>query len=275
MSLDRTTEFKSFASTLPCDALSTNRVLFAQEPSHEVPSSSGSSSSVVGRYGLLSASDLNPSVELREFHTMASGISSDISITSSQLAELAKLVRSRHLFLAEEDTTKINSLVGTVKANIESLHFRLDEAQRVLNEKKKRIPKNSQAGQEATNVVDQLRHEFVQATQGFKRVLQQRSDGMKEVQDRKSAVLGQSDNSSNPNKSIASAVMGNRPPVYGRNHTLDSTTLPTAAGRSTLLGGSSAMPMLDLSSAYLPATSTDTTGVGDSTVGLHLPRPRE
>jgi chromosome segregation ATPase len=205
---------------------------------------------------------------------MASGISSDISITSSQLAELAKLVRSRHLFLAEEDTTKINTLVGTVKANIESLHFRLDEAQRVLNEKKKRIPKNSQAGQEATNVVDQLRHEFVQATQGFKRVLQQRSDGMKEVQDRKSAVLGQSDNSSNTNKSIASAVMGNRPPVYGRSHTLESTTLPTAAGR-TLIGGSSAMPMLDLSSAYLPATSTDTPGVGDSSMGLHLPRPRE
>jgi hypothetical protein len=89
MSLDRTTEFKSFASTLPCDALSTNRVLFAQEPSHEVPSSSGSSSSVVGRYGLLSASDLNPSVELREFHTMASGISSDISnvISTGRIGE--------------------------------------------------------------------------------------------------------------------------------------------------------------------------------------------
>lgn len=272
MSLDRTTEFKSFASTLPCDAPSTNRVLFAPEPSREAPSASGSSA-VVGRYGLLSASDLNPSVELREFHTMASGISSDISITSSQLAELAKLVRSRHLFLAEEDTTKINSLVGNVKANIESLHFRLDEAQRVLNEKKKRIPKNSQAGQEATNVVDQLRHEFVQATQGFKRVLQQRSDGMKEVQDRKSAVLGQSDNSSNTNKSMASAVMGNRPPVYGRSHTLDST-LPSVAGR-TLIGGSSAMPLLDLSSAYLPPTSMDTPGVGDSAAGLHLPRPRK
>jgi len=33
MSLEHTTEFKSFASNLPCDALSTNRVLFAQEPS--------------------------------------------------------------------------------------------------------------------------------------------------------------------------------------------------------------------------------------------------
>lgn len=273
MSLDRTIEFKSFASSLPSDAPSANRVLFAPELSREISSSSGPSS-VVGRYGLLSASDLNPSVELREFHAMASGISSDISITSSQLAELAKLVRSRHLFLAEEDATKINSLVGSIKSNIESLHLRLDEAQRVLNEKKKRIPKNSQAGQEATNVVDQLRQEFVQATQGFKKVLQQRSDGMKDVQDRKSAVLGQSDGS-NPNKTTASAVMGNRPPVYGRNHTLDSALPSAAAGRT--LGGSSAMPLLDLSSAYLPAADT-LNPVGDSTsstAGLHLPRPRK
>lgn len=270
MSLDRTNEFKSFATSLPSGAPAANRVLLASQPSHDISSSSSTAPSV-GRYGLLAPIDLNPSAELRDFHAMAGLISSDISVTSSQLAELTQLVRSRNLFLAEDDSSKINSLVGSIKSNIESLHYRLDEAQKVLNEKKRRFPKNSQAGQEATNVVDQLRHEFVQATQGFKKVLQQRSDGMKEVQDRKSAVLGQSDSSRNiNNNNNASAVLGNRPPVYGSSNTFHSGLNNT--GRS--LSNAPAMPLLDLSSAYLPAETITPAGEStSSTSGLHLPRP--
>ena len=308
MSQDRTSEFLSLVSAihLPSDysasqsTTQTQQSLKSTGKRQQYTSSTATASHShqhqhqhqqpsVGRYGVpdLASTNNNPYTELREFHTTAVSISADIATTSTLLAELAQLVRHRshNLFLAEDDSTRINSLVVTIKTSIESLNLRLDDAQRTIDDKKRRLGKNSQAGQEATNLVDQLRQEFVRATKGFKQVLQQRSDGMKEVEDRKLAVLGPSVNSSGVvggQGGGTSLALGNRPPVYGASATSlvvrhgAGTCTPSFASTS---GGAnrSMMPSLDLTSAYsgVPEIATPAGESTSSAVGYSLPRPRE
>eukprot|EP00581_Thalassiosira_minuscula_P014305 CAMPEP_0183727414 /NCGR_PEP_ID=MMETSP0737-20130205/25669_1 /TAXON_ID=385413 /ORGANISM="Thalassiosira miniscula, Strain CCMP1093" /LENGTH=198 /DNA_ID=CAMNT_0025959051 /DNA_START=74 /DNA_END=666 /DNA_ORIENTATION=+ len=137
----------------------------------------------------------NPALaELRTFRSAASEISRDVSTTSSLLAELSRLVKTgaggTRMFADESANERADALVLRIKQNIEGLHHRLEEASYTLERSKRRLGKNSQAGMEASNLVGQLKEEFVKTTSGFKAVLEERSDGMKDTNDRKRRVIG-------------------------------------------------------------------------------------
>lgn len=212
--------------------------------------------------------------ELRNFHTTASEISRDIAATSAFLSELSQLVRRRGLFV--DDTERVNYLVLRIKSNVEHLNGRLDEAGRVIAAQKRRLGEKSQAGQEASNLVGQLKEEFVQATSHFKTVLQQRSDRMKEQNDRKRQVFGQGQKlgsfgqSGGGHETVGLLSLGSKPPVYQKQGSTDSST------GNQLLPSLSENPMpnipkLDLTSGLQnmhmqPGESTSSTS--------QLPRPR-
>jgi len=176
---------------------------------------------------------------LKDFHATAGGISRDIASTSALLGELTRLVRQKSLF--QDDTQKVNDLVVRIKGSIENLNGRLDDAGRTIALQKRSMGKNSQAGQEATNVVGQLKEEFGEAAAGFKKVLQQRTDVIKETTDRKRLVYGSKEETS-------MLSLENKPPVYGAESM-----------------GSAGFPTLDLTSGMTAGESTSS--------GSQLPRP--
>ena len=196
---------------------------------------------VSGRYGR----DGSSYAQLKDFHATAGGISRDIASTSTLLAELTQMVRQKSLF--QDDTRKVNDLVVRIKSSIENLNGRLDEAGRMIAQQKRALGKNSQAGQEASNVVGQLKEEFGEAAAGFKKVLQQRTDVLKETDDRKRQIYGQTDDD---DMQIPILNLENKPPVFG-----DS---------SMGMGG---FPTLDLTSGMTAGESTSS--------GSQLPRPRK
>lgn len=137
----------------------------------------------------------NPAfAELRTFRHEASEISRDVSTTSALLAELSRLVKGgaggTRMFTDESADNRANALVLQIKSNIEGLNSRLEEASYTLERSKRRLGKNSQAGMEASNLVGQLKEEFGKTANGFKAVLEERSDGMKDTNDRKRRVIG-------------------------------------------------------------------------------------
>jgi len=221
MSEDRTSEFLLMARSLPQNQLS---------------SPSGASTTApqaTGRYKTPPSAAYD---DLRAFHKTAADISKDIAATSAMLTELTHAVRQKSLF--EEDSSHINSLVLRIKTNIENLNSRLDQAASVLAQQKRRV--NTQAGQEATNLVGQLKEEFVEATAGFKKVLQQRTDTLKETSDRKKLVYGTTQNEEY-------VSLDSKPPVY--------SSAPS----------SQQFPTLDLTSGMATGESTSSTP--------QLPRP--
>ena len=220
MAEDRTSEFLSLARSLP--------------PIPPTAPTSSSSSSNAGA----SASSY---AQLKDFHATAGGISRDIASTSALLGELTRLVRQKSLF--QDDTQKVNDLVVRIKGSIGNLNGRLDDAGRTIALQKRSMGKNSQAGQEATNVVGQLKEEFGEAAAGFKKVLQQRTDVIKETTDRKRLVYGSKEETS-------MLSLENKPPVYGAESM-----------------GSAGFPTLDLTSGMTAGESTSS--------GSQLPRPRE
>ena len=223
MAEDRTSEFLSLAKSLP-----------ATRPPI---SSSTTAPPVSGRYN---RNETSAYAQLKDFHTTAGGISRDIAATSAMLGELTQLVRQKSLF--QDDSSRVNDLVVRIKSSIENLNGRLEEAGRTIAQQKRQLGNNSQAGQEAINLHGQLKEEFVQATAGFKKVLQQRTDVLKETTDRKRQVYGGKD------ESLLS--LENRPPVYHN----DDNPIPNMGA---------AFPTLDL-------TSGMTTGEPTSSA---LPRP--
>jgi syntaxin 5 len=229
MAEDRTSEFLSLARNLPAaDRL---------RPAGEDPLSA----TATGRYGRNNESSY---AQLKDFHTTAGGISRDIASTSALLAELTKVVRQKSLF--QDDSHQVNDLVVRIKGSIENLNGRLDQAGQQIAIQKRQLGKNSQAGQEADNLVGQLKEEFVQATAGFKKVLQQRTDGMKETTDRKRQVYG----GSSKDQDYTSMVnLENKPPVY----------------ESSM--GQGGFPTLDLTSGMSAGEPTGS--------GSQLPRPRK
>lgn len=235
MSDDRTSEFFSLARSLP--------------QQNQLPSAAASTTSTTvashatGRYSTSKtspSSNNNPAYDdLRAFHKTAADISKDIASTSAMLQQLTQLVRQKSLF--EEDSSQVNGLVVRIKTNIENLNTRLDQAGIVLQQQKRRL--NTQAGQEATNLVGQLKEEFVEATAGFKKVLQQRTDTLKETSDRKKLVYG--GELQNEEQFIS---LDSKPPVY--------SSAPS----------SQQFPTLDLTSGMAAGESTSSTP--------QLPRPR-
>eukprot|EP00977_Amphora_coffeiformis_P028377 scaffold34940_cov246-Amphora_coffeaeformis.AAC.5 len=227
MSNDRTSEFFSLARSLPADG----RVA--------APAS-----------GSIKTDTKNPAyAELRSFHQTASGISKDIAATSALLSELTNLVRHQSVFDDSEKNARVNNLVVRIKTSIENLNSRLDQAAVSIAQQKRRLGKNSQAGQEAFNVVEGLKTEFAEAASGFKDILQQRTDTMKESDLMQKQVYGNSghdedDDNPIPNLSLAP------PPVFD-------------------LGSNNAnsFPTLDLTSGMMPA------GEPTASTPSYLPRP--
>jgi syntaxin 5 len=195
---------------------------------------------------------------LRSFHQTASGISKDIAATSALLSELTNLVR-RQSSVFDDDATRthqVNHLVGRIKGSIEGLNSRLDAAAVTIAQQKRRLGKNSQAGQEAFNIVQGLQTEFAEAASGFKTILDQRTDSMKQSGLLQQQVYGAStpdgeedDDDDNPVPNLSLAP----PPVFGSS---------SAEGGGMGLGG---FPMLDLTSGMMPA--------GEATGPSYLPRP--
>lgn len=184
--------------------------------------------------------------ELRDFHQTAAGISRDIASTSALLQELTQLVRHKSMF--EDDSAKVNQLVVRIKSSIENLNSRLDQAGTSIAAQKRRLGQNSQAGQEAANLVDGLKTEFAQAASGFKKVLQQRTDNLKETDEFQRQVYGGDKDDAIP---IISTLAP--PPVY--------SSAPPSLGFDS---APSQFPTLDLTSGMMAA--------GEPT-GPTLPRP--
>lgn len=204
---------------------------------------------------------------LRSFHTQAAGISRDIANTSALLKELANTVRNQSsIFLQNSnDSSSVNDLVVRIKSAIENLKTRLETADRTVQQQKRALGKNSQAGQEAANLVSGLQSEFAEAASDFKKVLQQRTETMKETEDMQRQVYYNNGNGNNNNNQRhdmdeipdMTRYMTEPPPVYGNNTannysnggeygggfpTLDLTSSLMAAGEATGSGGSNALP---------------------------------
>jgi syntaxin 5 len=130
--------------------------------------------------------------ELRSFHQQAAGISRDIASTSALLSELTHAVRHKSLF--QDDTQAVNSLVVRIKQSIENLNARLETADRTIQQQKRALGKNSQAGQEAANLVSGLQTEFAATASDFKKVLQQRTEALKETEDMQRQVYDNDNN---------------------------------------------------------------------------------
>lgn len=273
MSDDRTEEFFSLASTLSPNG---SNILSSGGGFSSHGSSLGSSSQYQGGGGAadnrrnndpadyrstMSSSKSAAYEELRTFHSAASKISVDISSTSNLLSELTQLVRARTLFV--DDSERVNTLVIEIKSNIENLNLRLEEVQKVINQQKRRLGEKSQAGQQASNIVSVLKDDFVKATNGFKHVLQQRSEMMKEQSDRKRDVFGGSGATGNTSMLELRGpanFMASKPPVFNNNN---------------MLGGSNGMAMLDLTSGLLEESGAGQQGPGESSSGdNYLPRPK-
>eukprot|EP00339_Tiarina_fusa_P022757 CAMPEP_0117081242 /NCGR_PEP_ID=MMETSP0472-20121206/57272_1 /TAXON_ID=693140 ORGANISM="Tiarina fusus, Strain LIS" /NCGR_SAMPLE_ID=MMETSP0472 /ASSEMBLY_ACC=CAM_ASM_000603 /LENGTH=372 /DNA_ID=CAMNT_0004809115 /DNA_START=172 /DNA_END=1285 /DNA_ORIENTATION=+ len=224
MAENRTSEFMALAKSLPGSKTGPSTLSTASGRYGSAPNSTNSQKSNANNYA-----------QLKDFHATAGGISRDIAAASAMLGDLTRLVRQKSLF--QDDTQKINDLVVRIKGSIENLNGRLDDAGRVIAQQKNR---KSQAGQEASNVVGQLKEEFGEAAAGFKKVLQQRTDVLKETTDRKMQIYGAKEETS-------ALSLENKPPVYG-----DSM-------------GGAGFPTLDLTSGMTAGESTSS--------GSQLPRP--
>jgi len=272
MSEDRTSEFLSLVESLsdtylPNRGINSNDMNGRGAMGRQATPLLGSRSNGTSSIGIKSSSNPTKNAayeQLRNFHSTASEISRDIAGTSAMLSELSQLVRRRGLFM--DDTERVNYLVLRIKSNIEHLNGQLDDVGHLIAQQKRRLGKNSQAGQEASNLVGQLKEEFVQTTSNFKNVLQQRSDRMKEQNDRKRQVFGQGQalrglGQNSGDDSIGLLALGSKPPVYQKQGSADTQSSGPGSFDATI-------PKLDLTSGLENLTMQP----GESSSGL--PRPR-
>ena len=252
----------------------------------------------------------NPALaELRKFRITASEISRDVSTTSSLLAELSRLVKTgaggTRMFTADDSVNdRADALVLRIKSSIEGLHYRLEEAGSILDYSKRRLGKNSQAGLEASNLAEQLKEEFGKTANGFKAVLEQRSDGMKKTNDHKRRVIGSEKGVGGLSNDHRSTLGGdgeevgveervdlmtlmNKPAVYGggggSSSFGDSLSGGGFSGGGLGMGGGGGMPTLDLTSGMLAMAQQQRHhqdgmmggGLPAGESSSQLPRPRE
>lgn len=262
---NRTSEFQALARSLP----DVDRISSTDRPLQQ-QARQGTASSLAKDESTKS----NPAyAELRNFHKTAGDISRDIASTSALLAELTRLVRqdNQSLFLTNDDssTNKMNQLVVRIKTSIENLNARLDQASAAIAMQKRKLGKDSQAGQEASNLVDGLKTEFAEAASGFKKVLQQRTDTLKEKEDMQRQVYGATagdDLLLDDNPMPQMSALASPPPVY-------SSAPPSmamgggAASGMTQQQQQASFPTIDLTSGMMMSTG-EATGSGST-----LPRP--
>lgn len=278
MSEDRTAEFFNIASSLSNSSIPTSSSSYGHHKDYEkeallrgtVSSSyrqpsqqtsgpnSGQNDKSDGNMSGMSTLKREAYAELRSFHVTAADISRDIAVTSNMLQELTQLVHRRNLFM--DDSDRVNFLVMNIKENVENLNGRLDDVAEVIAKQKRRLGNSSQAGQEASNLVGQLKEEFVKATKGFKSILQQRSDAIKEKKDRKMQVFGGSSTSSQ-DQTVGLMALGTKPPLYNKNSKLSGP-------------GANLLPSLDLTSSLMDDMQTQIPAGESTSSASQLPRPK-
>eukprot|EP00985_Skeletonema_marinoi_P002270 scaffold927_cov93-Skeletonema_marinoi.AAC.2 len=290
---DRTNEFFAMAHAIPATgamtsirggATTTSASLSASSPQLAGDSMSNRHSNNAANNNKAAASD--PAMaELRLFRTTASEISRDVSTTSALLAELSRLVKTgaggTRMFADESANERADVLVLRIKSNIEGLHSRLEEASVVLERSKRRLGKNSQAGMEASNLVGQLKEDFVRTTSGFKAVLEERSDGMKDANQRKRRVFGGDGgglDGQNGGGDEELVSLMNKPAVYGGDQR--TASFGDMGGMSGGLGGGRGLNNtsmgLDLTSGMMSMTQRHQDEMGGLPAGessSQLPRP--
>jgi len=287
---DRTDEFFAMARAIPATgAMSSIRgggtTTYASASQHP---SGGDSMSGISRHNNAANNKTatDPAMaELRLFRTTASEISRDVSTTSALLAELSRLVKTgaggTRMFADESANERADVLVLRIKSNIEGLHSRLEEASVVLERSKRRLGKNSQAGMEASNLVGQLKEDFDKTTSGFKAVLEQRSDGMKDANQRKRRVFGGDGGLDGQNVGGDEELVSlmNKPAVYGGDQR--SSSFGDMGGRLGGLGGgrggmNNTSMGLDLTSGMMSMAQRHQDEMGGLPAGessSQLPRP--
>jgi syntaxin 5 len=271
---NRTLEFFNVAKSLPLHSRNVN----GSAPPLAAAATSSSSSS----------STKNNSEELRTFHQQASEISRDIHVTSTLLKELTHAIRHQSLLFSNTDAAgqdasssqhRSNQLVVRIKNAMENLHVRLESAQSTLlqqqqQQRRRQLGhnnnKNSQMQQEATNIVVGLQSEFAETAADFKKVLQQRTEAMKETDYLQQQLYHSSTNGNTmedmddiPDMSASHQQQRHRtsmtepPPVFATGGHFDTTT-GTGTGAHA-----HAFPTLDLTSSLLLPNNG----------GMSLPRP--
>ena len=186
----------------------------------------------------------------------------------------------KFLLLIQAANERSDALVLRIKTNIEGLHSRLEDASRTLDRSKRRLGKNSQAGQEASNLCGQLKEEFVKTTSGFKAVLEERSDGMKDTNDRKRRVIGEGDGGGEGERVDLMTLM-NKPAVYNNSSDQRTSSFGSDMGMPSIGGSNNAggMPTLDLTSGMMAMAQRQqdemSGGLPAGESSSQLPRPRE
>jgi len=286
---DRTDEFFSLARSIPATGAMSSIRAGGSTSTSTHPSGGDAGGRPAPSSQQQQQQQNNPALaELRTFRHAASEISRDVSTTSSLLAELSRLVKTgaggTRMFADESANERADVLVLRIKSNIEGLHSRLEEASVTLDRSKRRLGKNSQAGMEASNLVGQLKEDFVKTTSGFKAVLEERSDGMKDTNDRKRRVIGGGDGGADgiaggggEEERVDLLTLMNKPAVYGGDRASSFNDMGGIGGGGLGGGGGNAgMPTLDLTSGMMAMAQRHQDEVGGLPAGessSQLPRP--
>jgi len=170
-----------------------------------------------------------------------------------------------------DESQRVNQLVMVIKTNIEGLNAKLDDANQVIQKQKRSLGRNSQAGLESSNLLGQLKEEYMNTAKGFKDALKVRSDRIKEKSDRTNEFMGNSDGVPSISDE-GSALLGNKPRVYEKNGMTFGKGGLNGAGTGLNLSGPGSLmdgPRLDLTSAMM--NQQQNMPGGEST--MQLPRP--
>ena len=149
---------------------------------------------------------------------------------------------------------------------------------------------------EASNLVGQLKEDFVKTTSGFKAVLEERSDGMKDTNDRKRRVIGGSFIAGQDGGDVVGEgervdlmTLMNKPAVYGSGNDQRSASfggegmgnggLGSGGGLGGGNRGGGGMPTLDLTSGMMAMAQRHQEEMGGGLPAgessSQLPRPRK
>jgi syntaxin 5 len=122
------------------------------------------------------------------FNEAAAEIGRGVHKTSGLLKNLMKLVRRQGLF--DDPTEEINNLIFRIKQDLDELNTKCDSAQQYIESKKSMFGSVSQSADHNIKVVGGLKSDLMQATKGFKSILELRSSKMKDQQVRKVELIG-------------------------------------------------------------------------------------
>jgi syntaxin 5 len=166
----------------------------------------------------------------------------------------------KHKSLFQDDNSHVNALVVRIKSSIENLNSRLETADRTIQQQKRALGKNSQAGQEAANMVSGLQAVFAEAANDFKKVLQERTENLKETENIQRQIYSNADSDMDDIPDMSRPTLS-APPVFGSDAfpALDLTSALTASIESPLPRPHGIMSSVSAAGAA---------GINDNNVGI-------